>query len=70
MRRLQSTSQANPAAIGSFILPRTWALVQHVVGVLLEGTPADVNLATAAVVSLPPDRDGVCVSPISGTIAP
>jgi cobalt-zinc-cadmium efflux system protein len=32
------------AGIGLFILPRTWALLQHAVGVLLEGTPADVNL--------------------------
>jgi cobalt-zinc-cadmium efflux system protein len=32
------------AGIGLFILPRTWALLQHAVGVLLEGTPVDVNL--------------------------
>src|SRR5262249_5713358 len=32
-------------AIGLFILPRTWLLLRDVVGVLLEGTPADVNLA-------------------------
>ncbi|WP_439882123.1 cation diffusion facilitator family transporter [Pontibacter sp. MBLB2868] len=33
------------AAIGLFILPRTWALLKDAVGVLLEGTPADVNTA-------------------------
>lgn len=33
------------AGIGLFILPRTWALLREAVGVLLEGTPADVNLA-------------------------
>jgi cobalt-zinc-cadmium efflux system protein len=33
------------AAIGVFILPRTWKLLREAVGVLLEGTPADVNLA-------------------------
>jgi len=33
------------AAIGLFILPRTWKLLQEAVGVLLEGTPANVNLA-------------------------
>lgn len=33
------------AAIGLFILPRTWALIQEAVGILLEGTPSDVNLA-------------------------
>jgi cobalt-zinc-cadmium efflux system protein len=32
------------AGIGLFILPRTWALLKESVGVLLEGTPADVNL--------------------------
>jgi cobalt-zinc-cadmium efflux system protein len=32
------------AGIGLFILPRTWLLLREVVGVLLEGTPADVNL--------------------------
>ena len=34
------------AGIGLFILPRTWALLKDAVGILLEGTPADVNLAT------------------------
>lgn len=34
------------AAIGLFILPRTWMLLKDAVGVLLEGTPSDVNLAT------------------------
>lgn len=32
------------AAIGLFILPRTWALLKDAVGVLIEGTPADVNI--------------------------
>ena len=32
------------AGIGLFILPRTWVLLRESVGVLLEGTPADVNL--------------------------
>ena len=32
------------AGIGLFILPRTWMLLRDVVGVLLEGTPSDVNL--------------------------
>ena len=32
------------AGIGLFILPRTWMLLREVVGVLLEGTPSDVNL--------------------------
>ena len=33
------------AGIGLFILPRTWALLKDAVGVLIEGTPADVNIA-------------------------
>ena len=33
------------AAIGLFILPRTWALIREAVSILLEGTPSDVNLA-------------------------
>lgn len=33
------------AGIGLFILPRTWILLKDAVGVLLEGTPADVNVA-------------------------
>ena len=33
------------AGIGLFILPRTWILLKEAVGILLEGTPADVNLA-------------------------
>ena len=32
------------AGIGLFILPRTWALLKEAVGVLLEGTPTDVNV--------------------------
>ena len=34
------------AGIGLFILPRTWLLVRDAVSVLLEGTPADVNLSS------------------------
>lgn len=34
------------AGIGLFILPRTWSLLREAVGVLLEGTPSDVNLAS------------------------
>ena len=34
------------AGIGLFILPRTWTLLRQAVGVLLEGTPSDVNLAS------------------------
>ena len=33
------------AGIGLFILPRTWLLLREAVGVLLEGTPSDVNLS-------------------------
>ena len=32
------------AGIGLFIFPRTWALLKDAVGVLLEGTPSDVNI--------------------------
>lgn len=32
--------------IGLFILPRTWNLLREAVGVLLEGTPSDINLAS------------------------
>lgn len=31
--------------IGLFILPRTWGLLSDAVGVLLEGTPAGIDLA-------------------------
>ena len=43
------------AGIGLFILPRTWRLLREAVGVLLEGTPSDVNLAAvrAAVSAVP-----------------
>jgi cobalt-zinc-cadmium efflux system protein len=34
------------AGIGLFILPRTWLLQREAVGVLLEGTPSDINLMT------------------------
>jgi len=33
------------AGIGLFIVPRTWLLLREGIGVLLEGTPPDVNLA-------------------------
>jgi len=33
------------AGIGLFILPRTWSLLKDAVGVLIEGTPSDVDLA-------------------------
>ncbi|HIA52418.1 MAG TPA: cation transporter [Candidatus Melainabacteria bacterium] len=33
------------AGIGLFILPRTWNLLLEAVGILLEGTPSDINLA-------------------------
>lgn len=33
------------AGIGLFILPRTWLLLREAVGILLEGTPSDVNPA-------------------------
>lgn len=32
------------AGIGLFILPRTWGLLREAVGILLEGTPSDINL--------------------------
>lgn len=34
------------AGIGLFILPRTWALLRQAVGILLEGTPSDVNVTS------------------------
>ncbi len=34
------------AGIGLFILPRTWILLKAAVGVLLEGTPSDVNITS------------------------
>ena len=34
------------AGIGLFILPRTWILLKDAVGILLEGTPSDVNVAS------------------------
>ena len=33
------------AGIGLFILPRTWKLMMDAAGILLEGTPSDVDLA-------------------------
>ena len=43
------------AGIGLFILPRTWLLLREAVGVLLEGTPSDVNMTAlrAALCSIP-----------------
>lgn len=43
------------AAIGLFILPRTWMLLREAVGILLEGTPANLSLGTIreAINSLP-----------------
>lgn len=43
------------AGIGLFILPRTWTLMREAVGVLLEGTPSDVNIAAL--------RDGIAQVP-------
>lgn len=34
------------AGIGLFILPRTWTLLRDIVGVLLEGTPSNVNMTS------------------------
>lgn len=31
------------AAIGLFVLPRTWKLLREAIGVLLEGTPVEVD---------------------------
>ena len=33
------------AGIGLFILPRAWRLLREALGILLEGTPSDVNIA-------------------------
>lgn len=33
------------AGIGLFILPRTWRLMKEAIGILLEGTPAHLNIA-------------------------
>lgn len=43
------------AGIGLFILPRTWMLLRDAVGVLLEGTPSDVNLTALrdAIIGIP-----------------
>ncbi|MGE3959900.1 MAG: cation diffusion facilitator family transporter [Vicinamibacterales bacterium] len=43
------------AGIGLFILPRTWTLLREAVGVLLEGAPSDVNVASlrAAIAAVP-----------------
>lgn len=48
------------AGIGLFILPRTWTLLREAVGVLLEGTPSDVNLtAVRATITAVPGVAGV-----------
>ncbi|HLE63302.1 MAG TPA: cation diffusion facilitator family transporter [Pyrinomonadaceae bacterium] len=44
-------------AIGLFILPRTWKLLTQAVNVLLEGTPAHINLAAVEEMML--EVDGV-----------
>ena len=43
------------AAIGLFIVPRTWSLLKDAVGILLEGTPSTVNIAVLrdAIAGLP-----------------
>ena len=43
------------AAIGLFIVPRTWSLLKDAVGILLEGTPSTVNVAVLrdAIAGLP-----------------
>lgn len=51
-------SYADPlfsVAIGLFIIPRTWKLLQEAVGILLEGTPSHLNLdeIRAAMESVP-----------------
>jgi len=47
------------AGIGLFILPRTWILLREAVGVLLEGTPSDINLPAVreALAELPGVRE-------------
>jgi len=47
------------AGIGLFILPRTWKLLSEAVGILLEGTPSNVNIAAlrAALARLPGVND-------------
>ena len=47
------------AAIGLFILPRTWRLLKEAVDILLEGTPSDVSLLALrdAVRAIPGVRD-------------
>jgi cobalt-zinc-cadmium efflux system protein len=48
------------AGIGLFILPRTWGLLKEAVGVLLEGTPASVNLeAVRAAIAATPGVESV-----------
>ncbi|MGH7796263.1 MAG: cation diffusion facilitator family transporter [Candidatus Binatia bacterium] len=42
-------------AIGLFILPRTWKLLTQAVNVLLEGTPAHINVATVEAAMLKVD---------------
>ena len=48
------------AGIGLFILPRTWGLLKEAVGVLLEGTPANVNVeGVRAAITATPGVDSV-----------
>lgn len=48
------------AGIGLFILPRTWALLKESTGVLLEGTPAEVDIAALrAAIAATPGAAGV-----------
>lgn len=48
------------AGIGLFILPRTWSLLKESVGVLLEGTPVEVNMtALRSAVAATPGVAGV-----------
>lgn len=46
--------------IGLFILPRTWRLLKEAAGVLLEGTPSEINIgAVRAAVTAVPGVSGV-----------
>ena len=47
------------AGIGLFVIPRTWALLTQAVNILLEGTPAHLNLddVTRAMLEIPGTRE-------------
>ena len=48
------------SATGVFILARTWGLLREAVGILLEGTPASVNLeAVRAAIAATPGVESV-----------